>query len=205
MLNTGSVKCWGRIAAVPHADDADTDSSNAIGDTAAEISALPALTFGVASSGTGSRVKSIVAGSASAAILDDGSLRLWGSGDQLGQPDQGSQVGLNIIGFATLPVVKMGDKKTKSIALSWRHACAILDGGVLKCWGYGPYGQLGLGATLSTNTTPEEVPSVVLGGGAYGAASCYQRLPFLRHPQRWHREVLGFRSKWPTRGRADRR
>ena len=38
-----------------------------------------------------------------------------------------------------------------SAVLSY-HSCAILVGGVLKCWGLNNYGQLGLGDTIPRGT-----------------------------------------------------
>jgi len=61
----------------------------------------------------------------------------------------------------------MGGKKVKSVAVGRDHACAILEGGGLKCWGSGSSGQLGLGATItSAPQAPSEIPFVDLGGHA---------------------------------------
>ena len=43
------------------------------------------------------------------------------------------------------------------------HTCAVLSGGVIKCWGYNSNGQLGTGDT-STRYSPTAV--VGLGSGA---------------------------------------
>ncbi|MEI9949401.1 MAG: DUF4215 domain-containing protein [Pseudomonadota bacterium] len=162
LLDDGTVRCWGSTDGVPHTSSADVDSSYGIGDSPGEMSALPTLTL----SG-GIRANSIVAGSVSAAILDDGSLRLWGTGLQLGQPDLGSdQVGMTPANLAGLSALQIGEKKVKSLGLGKNHACAVLDGGLLKCWGDGYYGQLGLGATSSTNAPPSTIPAVDLGGSA---------------------------------------
>jgi alpha-tubulin suppressor-like RCC1 family protein len=162
LLDNGSVQCWGATDGVPHTSSADSDNSYGIGDAAGEMSALSPLTF----SG-GQRAKSIVAQAVSAAILDDGSLRLWGSGPHLGQPQLGAdRVGMTPTALANLSAVDMGGKKVKSIAVGKAHACAVVDGGGLKCWGSGDYGQLGLGSTSSTNAAPSTLPSVELGGSA---------------------------------------
>ena len=162
LLDDGSVRCWGYTDAVPHSASADSDNSSGIGDAVGEMSVLPKLTF----SG-GSPAKSIVAGSVCAAILGDGSLRLWGSGSQLGQPDLGrGPAGMTPSNLAGLPAVAMGGKTVKSIAIGEDHACAILDGGALKCWGEAYSGQLGLGSAESTNTAPGSLDPVDLGGHA---------------------------------------
>ena len=158
LLADGSARCWGATDGVPHPDSAGS-GNYAIGDEPGEMSSLSALTFG------GSPAHSIIAGAVSGVVLNDGSLRLWGTGDQLGQPALGSnQIGMSPAALAGLAAVQVGAKKVKSIAIGLTHACAVLDGGALKCWGSGSDGQLGLGATFSTTATPSEVAAVDLGG-----------------------------------------
>ena len=54
-------------------------------------------------------------------------------------------------------------------AVSSFHTCAILVGGVLKCWGLNNYGQLGLGDTIprgnSGGSMGCSLPAVDLGAG----------------------------------------
>ncbi|HEX2672571.1 MAG TPA: hypothetical protein VHM25_16930, partial [Polyangiaceae bacterium] len=57
----------------------------------------------------------------------------------------------------------MGNK-VKSIAIGRYHACAVLEGGGLKCWGNNSVGALGLGSIQPTQGVPEYLPSVDLGG-----------------------------------------
>jgi cysteine-rich repeat protein len=166
LLDNGTAQCWGIGRAAPYTSSADLNSNNSIGDFLGEMNALPSLTF----SG-GSSARSIVAGSVSAAILNDGSLRLWGSSIPLGLPELGrtQSVGISPADLALLPAVQMGGKKLKSIALARFHACAILeDDGTLKCWGSSPSGVLGLGSTSSTDpaAAPTDIASVYLGGRA---------------------------------------
>ena len=156
LLDDGSARCWGESDGVPHPD---STYGYGIGDEPGEMSALSALTFG------GSPAQSIIAGAVSAVVLSDGSLRLWGTGAQLGQPDLGSnRIGMTPAALASLAAVQLGAKKVKSIAIGLNHACAVLDGGVLKCWGNGTDGQLGLGSTWATSAAPSEVAAVDLGG-----------------------------------------
>jgi alpha-tubulin suppressor-like RCC1 family protein len=45
------------------------------------------------------------------------------------------------------------------------HACALLENGDLRCWGYGFYGELGNGSmeNIGDDETPAEAPPVDLG------------------------------------------
>ncbi|MBN2192981.1 MAG: hypothetical protein JW751_09210 [Polyangiaceae bacterium] len=56
-----------------------------------------------------------------------------------------------------------------AIALGNYHSCAIGANGVVKCWGQGNYGQLGLGDTEHRGNDPDEMgdglPAVDLGPG----------------------------------------
>ena len=45
-----------------------------------------------------------------------------------------------------LSAVDLGSGRTAiEIDAGQHHTCAVLDSGVLKCWGYNGYGQLGQG------------------------------------------------------------
>ena len=81
------------------------------------------------------------------AILDDGSLKCWGS-NSYGQLGIGSNTKK-----ATPQNVDLGTGRTAvQVSVGWTTTCAILDNGVLKCWGDGDYGKLGIGNTTSHNT-----------------------------------------------------
>jgi len=110
LLEDGSAKCWGSTANLPYPAEADLDGSDSIGDFKGEISKLTALKFG------NRRVQSIVAGPVSEAILDDGSLMLWGFGYQ-----GWVNAGRSMEEFAVLPAMNMGLGKTGSA----RRACPI--------------------------------------------------------------------------------
>src|SRR3546814_1868658 len=80
------------------------------------------------------------------ALLDDGSVKCWGSGavgqlgygDGISRGDEPNEMGDN------LPTVDLGTNRTAvAIACGDRHTCALLDDGSVKCWGSGAVGQLG--------------------------------------------------------------
>ncbi|KAJ1473235.1 regulator of chromosome condensation 1/beta-lactamase-inhibitor protein II [Baffinella frigidus] len=56
-----------------------------------------------------------------------------------------------------------------AVALGWDHACAVLAGGSLKCWGHNSFGQLGDGTT----TDRHKPVNVALGGTAVAVALGY--------------------------------
>lgn len=78
------------------------------------------------------------------ARLDDGNVQCWGANDhgQLGQAHT------NIVGDDEAPMdtrtVGLGGPVV-DLAAGAHHACAILDGGAVQCWGRGVEGQLGYG------------------------------------------------------------
>jgi len=162
-LDDGTLRCWGWTGLVPYTDDLDIDASLGIGDFPGEMQKLPVL-----KPGGGGRVISVFAGDVSAALLDDGTLRLWGSGSQLAEP---GPVGATPGEIANLPAVRLHGNKVKSFALGASHACAVLDEGILNCWGYAEDGQLGIGEGVKPDPVPINVPLVELGQRAKKVAA----------------------------------
>lgn len=106
------------------------------------------------------------------ALLGDSRVKCWGDnnhgqlglGDALVRGDEPGEMG------ASLPAVDLGaGQKAIAIAAGALHACAVLEGGGVKCWGYNHYGQLGIGTTESMGDEPGEMgislPYVDLGAG----------------------------------------
>ena len=60
---------WGSTSLVPHDSNSDIDSSGGIGDSLGEMGALAVLKLSAG-------VSTVIAGAASGAVLNDGSLRL---------------------------------------------------------------------------------------------------------------------------------
>jgi alpha-tubulin suppressor-like RCC1 family protein len=141
LLSNDSVKCWGfnTSGRLGLGDTSNRgDNSNEMGDS------LPALSFG-----SGLVPVEIATGeNFSCARFSNGKVKCWGvnqygqlgQGDTINRGDQANEMGDN------LPFVDLGtDVSVSALALSGEHACALLSGGGVKCWGSGTYGKLGLG------------------------------------------------------------
>jgi hypothetical protein len=60
------------------------------------------------------------------------------------------------MGTNLLPI-DLGTGRTVSSIAAGSHVCAFLDDGALKCWGYNPDGQLGLGDVQNHGDAPGEM------------------------------------------------
>ncbi|WP_434782004.1 RCC1 domain-containing protein [Corallococcus caeni] len=101
------------------------------------------------------------------ALLNNGAVRCWGYGafGQLGYENTQS-IGDNELPY-TAGEVKLLGKATK-IAMGGNHSCALLDTGLVRCWGLNNYGQLGYNNTdnLGDGEPVANFGYVNLGGAA---------------------------------------
>jgi hypothetical protein len=104
------------------------------------------------------------------AILDNGDLQCWGSG-QYGKLGYGNTttIGDNETASDVGPVNVGNGRTVKKVAVGNSATCAILDNDALKCWGSGATGQLGQGNTndLGDNETPDTIPAINVGVGRH--------------------------------------
>jgi hypothetical protein len=134
--------------------------------------ALPTVNLG-----WGRHAVAISAGAASdtfyghtCALLDDGSIKCWGSnsagqlglGDTMNRGDKPGQMGDN------LPAIELGAGKTAvSVSAGYDYTCALLNDGSVKCWG--DPDVLGLGDTMNRGDKPgqmgDNLPAIELGAG----------------------------------------
>jgi alpha-tubulin suppressor-like RCC1 family protein len=130
ILDNGSVSCWGGIAGTDGAYATPTlTGSLGVGRTAIALS-------------SGYRFSCV--------ILDNGSVSCWGEGDK-------GQIGNGFTSDQTTPTLtsSLGAGRTAvALASNDEHTCSILDDGLVSCWGYGGYGQLGNGGQTYSQTTP---------------------------------------------------
>jgi cysteine-rich repeat protein len=133
LLDNGSVKCWG---ANRWGEGGGGGSCLA----ASDLVARPFIDWG-----TGRKAKSIsLSGIHLCAVLDDGTVKCLGNNDvgQLGIGSTDPQDGQS----APLQAVPL-ERPALQVAAGEFHTCAILDDGVIRCWGGNARGELGVGDT----------------------------------------------------------
>ncbi len=191
LFSSGNVKCWGYNGSgqLGLGDTFDRgDGPGEMGDQ------LPFVALGAGRTAT-----AISAGTSSVcALLDNGTVKCWGDnfGGQLGLGDTNrrgdgpGEMGDN------LPAVNLGTGRTAT-AISAReaHACALLDNGSIKCWGFNNRGQLGLGDMLWRGDNPGEMgdnlPTVDLGPGQTATAVAVGYVSTCALLERRRGQVLG--------------
>lgn len=134
LLASGEVKCWGENAY----GEAGIGQVGSIGNK------LPL--DGIADIGVKSR--QIFAGASHhCAISSEGNVRCWGknSSGQLGYGHT-ETLGDNEPLSGVLSDINIGDKVTQ-LSIGDLFTCALLNTGVVKCWGDNKFGQLGYGHT----------------------------------------------------------
>lgn len=165
LLNDKTMKCWGNnsVGQLGLGDlEYRGNGPGEMGDL------LPAIDLGAGKN-------AVVAGagqSLTCAILNDGSLKCWGqnSDGQLGQGDtvqRGDNPGE--MGDNLLPINLGTGQTAVEVHPMWWAACARLNDGHVKCWGWNGNAELGLGDTNSRGDGPNEMgdnlPTVDLGSG----------------------------------------
>lgn len=137
LLAGGAVKCWG-----------DNYWGQLGVDTTTLLSTTPVLVSGNLTA------SAITAGfDHTCALLIGGTVKCWGFNGK-GELGNGTQT----ITPNPTPVPVSGNLTATAITAGGHHTCAILVGGVVNCWGYTPYGELGVSAgTTPFSTTPVPV------------------------------------------------
>ena len=128
-LGPGTVRCWG------------SNVSGQLGDGTTTSSPAPVSVGGL----TGT--VGLAAGSVhTCALLADSTVRCWGENGsgELGTGTTGGQ--------SSVPVPVAGLTGVSSLSAGTSHACAVVTGGAVKCWGSNAFGQLGNGSTASSSS-----------------------------------------------------
>jgi alpha-tubulin suppressor-like RCC1 family protein len=141
----GAVQCWGY------------NDLGQLGDGSITAKSTPQPVTGLANG-----VAAIAAGEThTCALTTAGAVQCWGFNDY-GQLGDGSTTG------ATSPQPATGlATGAAAIAAGKEHTCALTTTGVMQCWGYNRFGQLGDGSTTS-KTTPQPVTGLASGVAAIG-------------------------------------
>jgi cysteine-rich repeat protein len=88
------------------------------------------------------------------ALLQSGTSRLvacWGDNDR-------GQLGNGTTTPSSAPVIVTGlPDLIDDVSAGTNHTCALMPLGGVKCWGSNEYGQLGIGLTVASRTTPADV------------------------------------------------
>ena len=164
LLDDGNVRCWG------HGADGQLGYGS-IGNVGDDES--PEL-IGPVNLGTGRSAVAIAAGERhTCAVLDDDTVRCWGSGAD-GRLGYGN---LQSIGDTESPAaagaVNLGvGRSAVAITAGDSHTCALLDDGSVRCWGLSRSGQRGYASTASIgdDETPAAAGPVDLGAGRTAVA-----------------------------------
>lgn len=100
----------------------------------------------------------------SCAVLQGGAVRCWGW-NLFGQLGLGhtANIGDNELPTSVSPI-DLGGPAVQVVA-GMMHTCALLEGGDVRCWGSGEFGQLGQGNTenIGDDELPSSVPPIDLG------------------------------------------
>jgi alpha-tubulin suppressor-like RCC1 family protein len=169
-LVDGTLRCWGngangRLGYANTATIGDNESPSTAG----------AVSVG------GGALSASAGGSHSCTVLTSGAVRCWGlaGSGQLGYSNT------TTIGDDETPasagVLDLAGRTVVTLSTGEVHSCAVLNTGVVRCWGSGSDGRLGYGntTTIGDNENPGTVGPVDFGGGlnamgvsAGGSHSC---------------------------------
>jgi alpha-tubulin suppressor-like RCC1 family protein len=142
VLTSGQVRCWG------------ANAHGALGDGTTHPRRRPAVVKNVAGTGPLTGVATVSAGvKHTCALTTSGLVRCWGK-------DDSGQLGNDIGGDTPRPgkvVTVSGPGQLSgvtSLTTGDQHACAVVSGGAVRCWGYDFYGQLGDDTTGTSRQRP---------------------------------------------------
>jgi cysteine-rich repeat protein len=144
--NAGGAWCWG----------ADFDGQTGMGIPSTRQPPMRVI-------GLSSGVAGICSGEDFAcALLEDASVSCWGYNED-GQLGNGTtDMGVSPVGVSGL------SSGATAVSCGSFHACAVLETGGVRCWGWNDYGQLGDG-TLEDRLAPVDVAGLASGVEAVGA------------------------------------
>jgi len=134
LLTNGTVECWGQNASGQLGNGTNTSSP-----TPVAVSSLTGVT-------------AIASGELfTCALIAGGTVQCWGDDDygELGNS-------LDLGAFSPIPLAASVTGATAIVA-GYSHACALLSGGAVSCWGDNTFAELGGGTSLTSTPTPVAV------------------------------------------------
>ncbi len=169
-LDNAQVKCWGYNGE----GRLGLGHSTSVGRLPGEMGDnLPEVALG-----TGRTAVAVSAGAnLVCALLDNGQVKCWGfnGSGELGQgntTNRGSGPGQ--MGDSLLPVDLGTGRTATAVSAGFGQACALLDNGTVKCWGFNGDSRLGLGDTNNRGDAAAEMgdnlPTINLGTGRTATA-----------------------------------
>ncbi|MFM2106509.1 MAG: hypothetical protein RL338_1541 [Chloroflexota bacterium] len=152
ILADRTIRCWG------------ANANAQLGNRSTTRSATPVAVLGLGDA------RAVAAGTnhTCAIVGDDGTVYCWGSNayGQLGATTERSR---------SLEPIRAGELEGAiALAAGARHTCAILEGGLVRCWGSNEEGQLGNSGVRGRSAEPVEVKGIVRASsiGAGEAHTC---------------------------------
>ncbi len=138
LTNVGTVWCWGQAAEGQLGNTTTVMTSGA----PTIYSSLPVQVIGL------SNIISISTGESFSCALDSsGNVKCWGT-NSTGQLGNGTS---SPTSNSATPVSVSGLTGIISLSSGGAHSCALNNVGIVKCWGYNGYGQLGNGTDVSSS------------------------------------------------------
>ena len=132
VTSLAGVKCWGN------------NTYGQVGDNSTVNRSSPTDVYGLTSG-----VNSVYAGAGgtTCALLLTGALQCWGYNGE-GQVGDGTTTNR----YSPVDVTGLGSGVSNQIGIGLNSVCAVLNNGMLKCWGNNTNGQLGNGTTTNSST-----------------------------------------------------
>ena len=157
VLSNHTVKCWGRADGGSLGDGASSHDHKDKGGI--DFKPTPVTVKSVSNAGSVS-----VGSGFGCARLSNNQIKCWGE-------NSSGQLGNGSTADSLTPVVVSGISAATAISASSKsHACALVSGGKVKCWGRNDLGQLGGGAQ---NFSATPVAAAVTGAAAVAAGDAH--------------------------------
>jgi alpha-tubulin suppressor-like RCC1 family protein len=143
LLPGGKVDCWG------------DDFGQQLGHVGLTLSPTPVEVPGVSRA----TMLSVGISDTDCVLIANGTVTCWGANNTgaVGNGQLGGTAGY----FSTLPGPVVGVREAIAVSVGNGHACALIAGGSIRCWGTNASGQLGDGTTSMNSPVPVTVSGII--------------------------------------------